>query len=80
VLLQASHRAMVAAQVDADRTLSERLYLESKWASLVSYGVTALLEDVLPLDRRRYGRGPRGCTRGQSMSSTGFISPCVLPC
>jgi hypothetical protein len=34
-----------------DRTLPERLYLESKWASLVSYGVTArLLQDVLPLE------------------------------
>jgi hypothetical protein len=34
-----------------DRTLPERLYFESKWASLVSYGVTTrLLEDALRLD------------------------------
>ena len=30
----------------------ELLYLETKWASLVSYGMTVdLLKDVLPLDR-----------------------------
>jgi hypothetical protein len=55
-----------------DRTLPERLYLESKWASLVSYGVTArLLEDVLPLDgqvnsngvRRHTHRVARRCER-----------------
>ena len=34
-----------------DRTLPERLYLESKWASLMSYGLTTrLLEDTLPLE------------------------------
>jgi hypothetical protein len=43
-----------------DRTLPERLYLESKWASLVSYGVTArLLEDVLPLDGQVNSNGVR---------------------
>jgi hypothetical protein len=43
-----------------DRTLPERLYLESKWASLVSYGVTArLLEDVLPLDGQENSNGVR---------------------
>jgi hypothetical protein len=43
-----------------DRTLPERLYLESKCASLVSYGVTArLLEDVLPLDGQVNGNGVR---------------------
>jgi hypothetical protein len=43
-----------------DRTLPERLYLESKWASLVSYGVTAqLLEDVLPLDGHVNANGIR---------------------
>jgi hypothetical protein len=43
-----------------DRTLPERLYLESKWASLVSYGVTAqLLEDVLPLDGQVNANGIR---------------------
>jgi hypothetical protein len=35
------------AAVLPDRTLPERLYLESKWASLVSYGVTARLTDTL---------------------------------
>jgi hypothetical protein len=39
------------AQQLPDRTLPERLYLESKWASLMSYGLTTqLLEDTLPLD------------------------------
>ncbi len=34
-----------------EHTSPERLYLETKWASLVSYGATArLLTDVLPLD------------------------------
>ena len=34
-----------------DRTLPERLYLESKWASLLSYGLTTrLLEDTLPFE------------------------------
>ena len=43
------------AQALPDRTLPERLYLESKWASLVSYGMTAqLLQDapaMLQIDR-----------------------------
>jgi hypothetical protein len=35
----------------AERTAPELLYLESKWASLMSYGLTAqLLSEVLPLD------------------------------
>jgi hypothetical protein len=39
------------AQQLPDRTLPERLYLESKWASLLSYGLTTrLLEDTLPLE------------------------------
>ena len=39
------------AQQLPDRTLPERLYLESKWASLMSYGLTTrLLEDTLPLE------------------------------
>ena len=34
-----------------ERTTPELLYLETKWASLASYGMTVkLLEDVLPLD------------------------------
>ena len=33
-------------------TSPELLYLETKWASLVSFGVTVdLLKDVLPIDR-----------------------------
>jgi hypothetical protein len=39
------------AECLTERTLPERLYLEAKWASLVSYGVTTrLLEEVLPLE------------------------------
>ena len=35
-----------------ENTSPELLYLESKWASLVSFGVTVdLLKDVLPIDR-----------------------------
>ena len=35
-----------------EHTSPELLYLESKWASLVSFGVTVdLLKDVLPIDR-----------------------------
>jgi hypothetical protein len=34
-----------------ERTTPERLFLETKWAALVSYGLTStLLQDVLPLD------------------------------
>jgi hypothetical protein len=48
------------AAVLPDLALPERLYLESKWASLVSYGVTArLLEDVLPLDGHVSSNGVR---------------------
>ena len=36
-----------------DHTAPELLYLETRWASLVSYGLTAgLLKDVLPIDTR----------------------------
>jgi len=36
-----------------ERTSPELLYLETKWAALMSYGLTArLLHDVLPIDRR----------------------------
>lgn len=39
------------AQCLPERTLPERLYLESRWASLMSYGMTTrLLEDTLPLE------------------------------
>lgn len=38
------------AQLLPERSAPELLYLESKWASLVSYGLTTdLLEDVLPM-------------------------------
>jgi len=48
-----------------DRTLPERLYLESKWASLVSYGVTArMLEEVLPLESQINANGIRRHTHG----------------
>jgi hypothetical protein len=48
-----------------DRTLPERLYLESKWASLVSYGVTArMLEEVLPLEDQINANGIRRHTHG----------------
>lgn len=39
------------AKLLPERTTPELLYLETKWASLVSYGVTAkLMQDVLPMD------------------------------
>src|SRR6187549_1590761 len=39
------------AELLPDRTLPELLFLETKWASLMSYGLTSkLLEDVLPID------------------------------
>ena len=39
------------AQLLPERTTPELLYLETKWASLASYGVTAdLIKDVLPVD------------------------------
>ncbi|MBV9036972.1 MAG: ISKra4 family transposase [Acidobacteriaceae bacterium] len=39
------------AQVLPERTTPELLFLETKWASLMSYGLTAeLLEEVLPMD------------------------------
>jgi hypothetical protein len=48
------------AEALPDRTLPERLYLESKWASLVSYGVTArLFAEVLPLDGQINANGIR---------------------
>ncbi len=39
------------AELLSDHTTPELLFLETKWASLMSYGMTAkLLEDVLPMD------------------------------
>lgn len=41
------------AQLLPERTTPELLYLETKWASLVSYGATAkLIKDVLPVDEQ----------------------------
>jgi len=41
------------AQLLPERTTPELLYLETKWASLVSYGMTAnLIKDVLPVDAK----------------------------
>ena len=39
------------AQVLPERATPERLFLETKWASLMSYGMsTELLQEVLPMD------------------------------
>jgi hypothetical protein len=39
------------AELLPNRTLPELLFLETKWASLMSYGMTSkLLQDVLPID------------------------------
>jgi hypothetical protein len=39
------------AQLLSERTTPELLFLETKWASLVSYGMTTkLIKDVLPMD------------------------------
>jgi hypothetical protein len=39
------------AELLPDRTLPELLFLETKWASLMSYGMTSkLLQEVLPID------------------------------
>lgn len=39
------------AELLPDRTLPELLFLETKWASLMSYGMTSkLLGEVLPID------------------------------
>jgi hypothetical protein len=39
------------AQVLPERTTPELLFLETKWASLMSYGCTTeLLQEVLPMD------------------------------
>jgi len=43
------------AQVLPERTTPELLFLETKWASLMSYGLTTqLLEEVLPMDSPVY--------------------------
>lgn len=37
----------------AERTSPELLYLQTKWSSLISYGITAkMLKDVLPIDEK----------------------------
>lgn len=36
-----------------EHTSAEFLYLETKWSSLISYGMTAkMLKDVLPIDEK----------------------------
>ncbi len=46
-----------------ERTSPELLYLETKWASLAPYGVTAkLLHEVLPVDRKYSGATVRNHT------------------
>jgi hypothetical protein len=48
------------AEMLAERTAPERVYLETKWASQMSFEMTAkLLADVLPLDRQVNGAGIR---------------------
>jgi hypothetical protein len=42
---------LTLAELLPDRTLPELLFLETKWASLMSYGMTSeLLQEVLPID------------------------------
>lgn len=48
------------AEMLGERTAPERVYLETKWASQMSFAMTAkLLADVLPLDRQVNGVGIR---------------------
>jgi hypothetical protein len=49
----------------AERTSPELAYLETKFAALVSYGLTIkLLEEVLPI-----GQDLRGCLKGPANSN-----------
>ncbi len=53
-----------------ERTSPELLYLETKWASLVPYGVTAkLLHEVLPVDEKHSGATVRNHTLRTSRRS-----------
>src|SRR5216683_1436496 len=43
----------ILAELQTERTAPEFAYLQTKWASVMSYGRTAeLLEEVLPLEKR----------------------------
>src|SRR5436305_8465226 len=47
----APRRLSPLAELLPNRTLPELLFLETKWASLLSYGMTSeLLQEVLPID------------------------------
>lgn len=68
-----------------ERTAPELLYLESKWASLVSYGLTAdLLKDVLPIGttanastlRNHLHKVARRCDADLGGEQGGFIDGC----
>src|SRR5512135_53566 len=50
---QSKHTFRPLATLLPERTSPELLYLETKWASLASYGVTSkLLHEVLPIDQK----------------------------
>ncbi|KAA1053949.1 ISKra4 family transposase [Azospirillum argentinense] len=68
-----------------EHTAPELLYLESKWASLVSYGLTAdLLKEVLPVGttanastiRNHLHKVARRCDAGLGPEQVGFIDGC----
>jgi hypothetical protein len=68
-----------------EHTAPELLYLESKWASLVSYGLTAdLLKEVLPIGttanastlRNHLHQVARRCDAGLGPEQVGFIDGC----
>lgn len=50
--VRSEHSESPLAHLLPERTSPELLYLQTKWASLMSYGMTTdLLNDVLPIDR-----------------------------
>jgi hypothetical protein len=68
-----------------EHTAPELLYLESKWSSLMSYGLTAdLLKDVLPIGttanastlRNHLHKVARRCDAGLGPEQSGFIEGC----
>ena len=62
------------AEMLPDRTLPELLFLETKWASLMSYGMTSkLLQEVLPIDEpvNTFMLGEREITGGQGATPCG---------
>ena len=73
------------AELFTEHTAPELLYLESKWASLVSYGLTAdLLKEVLPIGttanastiRNHLHKVARRCDAGLGPEQVGFIEGC----